>query len=144
MSFKKSQLYSTAQIALPFVLLISGIIIEIAIAGALVAYFSSSTSLGDRLALRATSVANSGIQDAIFKISQNKELGDTTYTMTIGSDSTEITITRATDSAANAYVYTITSLATASSRQKKFQAIMVINVTTGKIDLRSITDMPVS
>ena len=71
------------QITLPFILLVGGIIVEIAIAGLFTAYFLSSANLGERLATRAASAAYSGIQDAMVKITRNKEFGNQTYSLEI-------------------------------------------------------------
>ena len=138
------------QVALPFVLLISGVIIEIAIAGAFVAYFLSTSSLGERLSIRAYSASYAGIEDAMIKIIANKEFTTAScasvynYSLTVDSDSTSIDVCRTTQSAANSYTYTITSLATASSRKKKLQAVLNVNKTTGEANLQSITDVPAS
>ena len=56
------------QIALPFVLLVGGIILEIVIAGAFVSYFASGSGYSARLEVRAWAVANSAVNDALVKI----------------------------------------------------------------------------
>ena len=61
------------QIALPFILLVGGLIVEIVIAGLLVSFFVSASALGERLSVRALAAANAGIDDAIVRISSNKE-----------------------------------------------------------------------
>ena len=83
-----------AQIALPFILLVSGIIIEITIAGSFIAYFLSASGLGERLSLRAQAAAHAGVQDAIVRITRDKEYasGGASYSLSIDGDSAFITI----------------------------------------------------
>ncbi len=136
------------QVALPFVLLVSGIILEIAVAGAIVAYFFSSSSLGERLLVRAAAAANSGMQDALARIAQNKHfisaLADSRYCLTVDSDTAYIALTRTTNSAAGAYVYTVDSLGVAGARYKRLLATIDVDQTTGEVRLKSITDEPAS
>ncbi len=137
---------SRGQIALPFILLVSGIIIEVAIAGTFIAYFLSNSGLGDRLAVRADAAARAGIDDAIQRIAQNKEYAPNgvNYMLAVGSDSTNIVVSRTINSAVNIYVYTIISTATAGSRQAKYVATVIVNQTTGQLQLQSELAVPVS
>ncbi|MCP6719977.1 MAG: hypothetical protein KJI72_01445 [Patescibacteria group bacterium] len=134
------------QIALPFILLISGIIIEITIAGSFVTYFLGTAGLGERLSLRASAAAHSGIRDAMIKITRDKEFGSTpqNYNLTVGDDNTSVSAMRTVDNALNIYIYTISSTATAGSRQRKLVAILVVNQTTGYVQLQSLSEEPVT
>ncbi len=131
------------QIALPFVLLVGGIIFEIVIAGAFVAYFASGSGYSARLEVRAWAVANSGVNDALVKIAKNKEFTASTmsYGFTLGSDAATVTVSRTNDSSGQYYVYTISSLGTAGARQKKIQAVAIVNQTTGALQLQSLNDV---
>lgn len=134
---------------LPFVLLIGGIIVEVAIAGAVVSYFLSSSGYGERLSLRATAVAESGIRDAMIRITQNKEFvpdaGQASYSVYVSqdnnNDSAFVTVSRTTS--AGMYRYAVTSLGTAVSRQKKFSAVISVNGTTGRVELESVKEVAV-
>lgn len=134
------------QLTLPFVLLIGGIIVEVAIAGAFVTYFLSSSGYGERLSIRAAAAAESGIRDAMVRITQNKEFlpntGITSYSITHDNNDTAIIIINRADSG-NIYKYTVESLGTAVSRQKKFSAIIAVDGTTGQIELQSIQEIAV-
>jgi len=128
------------QIALPFVLLVGGIIIEIVVAGSFISFFVSASSLGERLSVRALSAANTGMYDAVMRISNNKEFGagGTTYSIDVGNDTTSVTVSRTVDDANDLYEYTIESTATARSRNRKVVAKVVVNQTTGQINLKSV------
>ncbi|MEK7464393.1 MAG: hypothetical protein AAB617_01295 [Patescibacteria group bacterium] len=138
---------NSGQIALPFILLISGLIVEISIAGAFVTYFLSSSGLGERQNLRATSASYSGIRDAMIKITRDKEYasgGTQNYNLTVDADTTAVTVSRSTDNSLNIYTYTATSVATAGSRQKKFVATLIVNQTTGQVQLQSLLEQAVN
>lgn len=137
--------FDDGQIALPFILLVSGIIIEITIAGSFITYFLSRSGLGERLSLRASAAANSGIRDAILRITRDKEYASSpqSYNLTVGSDTAAVTVSRTIDDPQNSYIYTITSTATAGSRKKKLKATVIVNRTTGFIQLQSLKEEPV-
>ncbi len=133
---------------LPFVLLIGGIIVEVAIAGAFVTYFLSSSGYGERLSVRATAAAESGIRDAMMRITQNKEFvpdaGQTSYSIYVSQDNNDfalVSVGRTTQS--GVYRYTVTSLGTAVSRQRKFSAVVSVSAVTGRVELESIKEIPV-
>jgi len=134
------------QIALPFILLISGIIIEITIAGSFITYFLSTSGLGERLNLRASAAAQSGLRDAMIRVARDKDYAASTqnYNLDVGGDTAAVTVSRTVDNNLGVYIYTITSLGTASSRQKKLIAIVVVNQKNGYIQLQSLIDTPVS
>ena len=130
------------QIALPFVLLIGGIIIEIVIAGSFISFFVSAVSLGEQLSVRALSAANTGIYDATMKVSSNKEfgVGEINYNIEVGNDTVAVVVSRSSDDAKNLYLYTIESTATSRSRERKIVAELVVDQTTGQLNLKSIEE----
>ncbi|MGC9611206.1 MAG: hypothetical protein ABSE68_03260 [Minisyncoccia bacterium] len=133
------------QIALSFVLLVSGIIVEIVIAGSFVTYFLSNTGLGERLQSRATTAAYSGIWDAMVKISKNRDFSASPnpYSLVIGNDSAVVGVSRTTDNPSNSYVYTVSSLGVAAGREKNLVATALVNLATGQVQLKSLADQPV-
>lgn len=132
---------NAGQITLPFILLVGGIIVEIALAGVFTAYFLSSANLGEKLAARASAAAYSGIQDAMVKITRDKEYGTRSYALEVKDDTTNISVSK-TEDPSGVYLYTIESLARAGSRQKKLIAILVVNRISGKTTLQSLKEVP--
>ncbi len=130
-----------AQIALPFILLVSGIIIEIVVAGSLTSYFASGSGLGMRLESQASAAASSGINDALMRLTKNKDFGATnpSYGVAVGSDAATVTFTLVN----SYYTYTVTSLGTAGTRQKKAVATIIVASTTGAVALISLNEVPV-
>ncbi len=128
------------QATLSFILLISGLILEIAIAGTFVTYLLSSAGLGERLYARAFTAANSGIRDAEMRIARDKGFTGT-YALSIDSDTASVSVTRA--SQGTSYIYTATSTGVAGTRQRKFVAIIAADQTTGFVELQSVTEVAV-
>ena len=138
------------QVALPFVLLVAGIIIEIAIAAVFVVFFLSTGTAGERLALRARGAADSGARDAMVKIARDKEFAGAaseaspfTYSLALGNDTADISVWRAVDNTNGVYIYSITAIATADNRKKKVMGSMVVDQITGRVQLQSLAEVPV-
>jgi uncharacterized protein (UPF0333 family) len=142
MKMKNNFKNKNGQIALPFVLLVGGIIIEIVLAGSFMSFFVNTDALGNRLSVRALSAANTGVYDAIMKISRNKSFGATeiSYEIVIGDDTVNVVVSRTEDEIKDIYLYNVESLASARNRQKKVVAVIVVDKNTGKINLQSINE----
>lgn len=123
---------------MPAVLLICGIIIEIAIAGVLIAFVLSSSGLGERLSAQALAAAKAGGEDAFIKITVDKTFSapDPGYTFSVDSRVVTVIVNR------NPVGYPIgtdqiISTGKALSRQRKLENILVVDQDTGKVDLKS-------
>ncbi len=132
------------QATLSFVLIVSGIIIEIAIAGSFIAYFLSNAGLGERLSARALAASEAGLRDAAERVARNKDSCASTclYNFAVGSDAAAITVTRTDDPTDNIYFFSITSLGTAGTRERQFVETLSVNKTTGVVGLSTITEQP--
>lgn len=134
---------NSGQTALPFILLVSGIIIEIVVAGTLTSYFASGSGFGERLDARAVAAASSGINDALMQLTKNKDFGSSnpTYGVGVGSDAATVTFTSALSN--GYYNYTVTSLGIAGTRQKKIVATVAVDASTGSMSLTSLGEVPI-
>ncbi|MDI6820700.1 MAG: hypothetical protein QMD65_00780 [Patescibacteria group bacterium] len=142
-----SGLFKSGQATLAFVLLVGGIVIEIAIAGAFVTYFLSTSGLGERLSARALTTAHAGVRDVQIKITRNKEWCSSVgcpyvYPIAVGNDSASVTVGWMSDDSDN-YVYTIDSVGTASTRARRLIATLVVNRTTGLVQFSSLVETPI-
>ncbi|MFH0806561.1 MAG: hypothetical protein V1885_02450 [Candidatus Brennerbacteria bacterium] len=136
----------TGQATLSFILLVSGVILEVAIAGSFVAYFFSASGYGERVSSRALAAARAGLEDAQIQLARNKEYGDgstVNYSFAIGDDTAEVMVSRATDNNANAYVFTITAVGTAFSRERQLVGTMVVDRTSGIARLQGLYEQSV-
>lgn len=126
------------QATLSFILLVSGLILEIAIAGTFVTYVLSTASLGERLYARAFTAAYSGIRDAQMRIVRNKGYSGA---YTFMSDADEAFITVAGAPVGSGYQYTATSTGAAGSRRRTLVAIIVVDQVSGLVELRSLDEV---
>jgi len=132
-----------AAAALPIVLLVGGLMVEIGIAGAFISYFLGQSSFGVKLSEEALMAAQSGIQDAKIKIVRNKNFipSPNPYTITVGNRSAQVTVCKDTRTASStcdtAMVgkYEITSLGEALTKYRRVRAILYVDDTTGEVKL---------
>lgn len=135
----------TGQAALPMILLISGIIIETALGGTMVALLLSDSGLGERLSNQAFAAAESGIQDAFLQIAGNKDYCLTNpcgcspdtcynYNFSVGNALANVKIIPGSGD------FNIISVGNAFNRQRKLEAVLAIDPNTGKADLKSIKE----
>ena len=130
-----------AQAALSFIILVSGIVVEIAIAGSFVTYFLSASGLGERLSNRALSAAEAGVRDAQVRITRDSDFvtsGSLVYSLSLGSDVASVDVSR---SGSGPFVYTISSTGVASTRERKLIATLVVH-SSGLMQLQEISEEP--
>jgi hypothetical protein len=136
-------------VTLPIVLLIGGLIMEMAIAGAFLAYFLGQSGFGIKLSAEAFAAAQSGIEDAKLKIIRDKNFtaSPNPYELEVGNRSAEITVcknlkTVSTDcDTAMSGKYEITSLGSAMTKRRQLRAIFYVDDTTGEAKLESLEEI---
>jgi len=79
---KQVSLKKSGIISLPTILMISGIIAEIALVGLLLAFLFSASGFGGRLATESLAVAQAGIEDGVYRIITNNYTSN--YTIAVG------------------------------------------------------------
>ena len=134
-----------AAATLPMVLLVGGLVVEIAIAGAFIAYFLSQSGFGVKLSAEALAAAKAGIQDAKMRIVRNKNFipSPNPYTLTIGNNSAQITVCKELKTVSTACdtamtgKFEITSLGMAFTKRRQVQAILYVASTTAEVKLES-------
>ena len=134
--------------ALPTMLLLGGIIVEISIVGAFISYLFSQSSFGIRLSEEALSFAQSGIQDAMIKIIRNKDFSSVSgYDIIIENKTARIVVCRESKSVggdcntSNPGKSEITSTGSVSTKKRKLRAIVNVNSNTGEIKVESIGEI---
>jgi len=136
----------SGQATLSFILLVSGVILEVAIAGSFVAYFFSASGFGERVSSRALAAARAGFADAEIQIARNKELaaiGAVAYSFAVGDDVAEVTISRSTDAPNNAYLFTVTAVGTAFSRERHIVGTITVDRTSGAARVQAVSEVAV-
>jgi len=122
---------------LPVILLIGGLITEISIAGAFIAYFLSQSGFGIKLSEEALAAAQAGAQDAMIRIVRNKNFNPSPnpYTITIGNVSAQITVCK--DTCAGINKFQVDSLGISFNKRRQIRAIIHVDNLTGKVELES-------
>jgi len=127
--------------ALPTILLVSGIIMEVVIAGLVVSQLFSNSLLSEQLATEALEVAKSGAQDAVNRVTSYINCPDavycpSTYTVTVGSRSACVNI-----GSISSEIMTIYSKGTAFTREKTVEAVLGISTSEAAVTVHSFKEI---
>lgn len=126
---------------LPTMLLLGGIIIEIAIASAFLTYYFNVTNYAARLSAEALAAARAGIDDAIIQLVRNRNFSSypDPYTVEVaGSRIADVTVCKDTCVIGKTQII---STANALNKKSKMEAILSIT-TDGKVTVDSLQEMP--
>ena len=130
---------------LPTMLLLGGIIIEIAIAIAFLTYYFNTLNYASRLSAEALETARAGVQDAIIKVVRDKDCPNVScpspYTVETSNGRTA-TVSICKDTCSGAGKTQVISTASALNRQKKIQAILSVDPVTGQVAVDSLQEAP--
>lgn len=146
--------YKTGAAAISTILIIAVIVSEIAIAALVTSYFASQGQLGTRIVYNASFAAQSGIDDALLKITRNKDFNPSPnpYSISIGGATAQVTVcidktttNESTPCNNTSGVVTgtreITSVGTALNREVKMRALIYLNPTTGLINIQYLKEI---
>lgn len=136
----------SGQATLSFIVLVSGIVLQVAIAGSIVTYFFNASKFSERLDSRSLAAAQAGIRDAQVRITRDSSYaagGTEEYSLDVGNDAALISVTRTTDNPTHTFQYAITSIGSAAGRLKQLVGVVLANQTTGLVEFRSLVEEPV-
>lgn len=128
--------------SLPVVLLLGGVIIELAITSAFIFYYVNSNVYGNRLASQAAAAARSAIDEAVMRVILNPNCGNdincpSPYTLTTGAATAEVTITKNLDNTTS-----IVAVGKAQAKQHRIVSLLSVSSTAPLISIQTITDAP--
>jgi len=129
------------QAALPTIVLVGGIMIEIVLAGTLLVFFFNNSVYGTRLSAEALEAARSGIQDALIKLSANKNFSGTYEFSLGGSVSAEITVDQDPAGYSEEKVRVV-SIGQGITRNRKLEAIVNVEKVAGVVQIESVVEVP--
>ena len=144
MSHRQDKKFSQAGIAaLPVIILTSFIVVELVVAGVLVAYLLNSSSLGVRRASETLSAAQAGILDATMKITRNKNFfTSSTSTLSFGNNLyAEVVVQKDGKHEIKSIGYISIGGTRRFSRQ--LRVILNVNALTGKTELESFEEISI-
>jgi len=138
--------------ALPLIILIGGIVLEIAITMALLAFYISESGAGARFSAEALSISQAGINDALMKIirspSFNTGASNPYYLSFDNGRTAQVIVCRNSRTVTNncdSWVSNgdeITSLGTVLNKNRRLRANVSINPTNGEVRIQSIKEIP--
>ncbi len=137
------KLRSTKGIAsLPAILLFGGIIIEIGIVSALLVYYLNNTLYANRLSDQALAAAQTGIEDGILKVVQDKTCPNAACPSSYQIETTTgtATITICKDSCAGTGKTEISSTGASLTKKHKLVATLSVDQTTGEVIVDNIQE----
>lgn len=153
---QRREFFKKGIVALPLMLLISGIVLEMTIAATLVVFYMLQGSAGTRNAADALMAARSGVSDATVQMARNMNF-DGTYVLTLGAQRTaQITVcnqgrktTSCADSGGCEYTNPsdagkaeVTAMGTVRGRNRCVRAVYAIDGGTGEVRLESSGEIP--
>jgi len=111
---------------------------EIGIAGAVLLFYLNNSLYGTKLANEALSVAQSGVNDAIFQVILDKSTSGDIPAFAVGNGTAEVSI--AQSCGVSDCVVTITSTGTVLTREHTIVAELNVNSDTGLVSITSILE----
>lgn len=137
-ALNEPRLNSSGQAALPTILLISGIVMEIVVTLTFIVYLILSSGLGERLSAQALAAARSGAADAIMRVIWDKSFNHSGYNINVGSRTANVVVENDTPAPGKTQ---ITSTGTAITRRRRIQAVVVVASSTGEVRLESLQEI---
>ncbi len=136
-------------IALPLIILISGIVLEVALSLALISYYLVQISFGGKSSNEALSAAQTGIDDAVIRIVRNKDFSSS-YTLSIDNiKKTDVVVcSNSKTTTINCDTYNsgkdeITSTGKFFNRNRRLRAFVNVDNEKGEISVESVTEIPI-
>ncbi len=126
---------------LPTMLLLGGIIIEIAIASAFLTYYFNITNFASRLTAEALAAARAGADDAIIRVVRNKSFYGS-YSVEVANGRTAaVTVCNVTCPGLGSGQAKVTSTASVLNKKSRVEAVLTIT-TDGQVAVNSIAEVP--
>jgi len=127
--------------ALPVIILLGGIIVELGIAGSVLLFYLNNSLYGSLLASRALNAAQSGTNEAVRQIIL-KEGTSNPFVLTLDASSAEVDIARdcVTYGPDNCRV-TITSVGKSLNREHTVETTLDVDSNTGEVDIIAVKEI---
>lgn len=134
--------------ALPTILLLSGIILEVVVAGLALTYYFNRTLLNEQLSAQALKAAETGAHDAISRVNDYINCPDSATFNDANAKCPSVYVYTLTDSSACVAIgnitggkITIRSRGTASARNKTIEAVLGVATTTATVEVQSFKEI---
>jgi len=141
---------NSGAVAISTILIIGAIVAEIAIASLITSYLLGQGGLGVRLVYNASFVAQSGIEDALMKITRNKDTNSVnSYAVVVGNATALVTLCKKLTASTGSCdtpelpdgTFDVISLGTALNKQVRMEALLYSDPTTGLVTIQSLREI---
>ena len=126
--------------ALPMILILGGLVVEITIAVLSASYIFIESEFGNKLSSEAMLAARAGVADAIFKVVRDKTFTSATTTLAVGNYSADVSVCRELPCLAIGK-HKIISVGKAQTRRRSLEAVLIVDSTTGEVRLESLKEV---
>ncbi|TSC96263.1 MAG: hypothetical protein Athens071426_608 [Parcubacteria group bacterium Athens0714_26] len=126
--------------ALPTILILGSIIIDVVIVMTLGMNLLVNSGYGVRLSNEALAAAKAGAQDGMLRVSRDKNF-NSNYQLTVGSRTVDVVVCKDLPECGGVGKYKISSTATALTKKKKIEVILVVDPITGVVQLQSLKEV---
>jgi hypothetical protein len=137
--------------AISTILIIGAIVAEVAIASLVASYLASQGGLGVRIVYNASFAAQSGIDDALIKITRNKDFTPPSlpYTISVGLASAQVTVCKELTASSGSCgapslasnTFDIISLGIYLTKQVRMRATIYVDPITGLVTIQSLQEI---
>lgn len=128
--------------ALLTILMIGGVVVDIALAGLFVIYLLTQSSFGVRFSDEALSASQSGVGDALLKIVRNKNIdwvgSNSPYNITVGNRTASVSINKDVPVAGKDEIYSSSSV---FAKTRELHAIVNVDPVTGRVQIESLQEV---
>lgn len=140
------QIKTKGAAALLTILMIGGVVVDIALAGLFVIYLLTQSSFGVKFSDEALSAAQSGVEDALFKIVHNKNVNWATsgspYSIVVGTRTASVSINKdivgGVLTPGKDEVY---SSSTVFAKTRELRAVVNVDPITGRVQVESLQEV---
>ncbi|HEY4499572.1 MAG TPA: hypothetical protein VJH70_00355 [Candidatus Paceibacterota bacterium] len=127
--------------ALPTLLVLGGVVVNIMIVLTVGVYLLSTSGLGSRLSSEALAAAYAGVQDGLIRLARDNNNFPTSYQFSVNTANVTVEICTTLPECGGVGNRKISSTGTALTRSRKVEAIVSVSA-FGEVSLESIKELP--
>ncbi len=129
--------------ALPTMLVLGGLIVNIIIAITLGMYLLINSRFGNKLSAEALAAAKAGISDGILRVSRNKNFTTNSngYTVTVGARSVNVVVCKDLPECGGVGHSKVTAIGLALNKKRKVETVLSVSP-VGEVILESTQEVP--
>lgn len=127
--------------ALPTLLVLGGVVVNIVIVLTVGVYLLSTSGLGVKLSSEALAAAYAGVQDGLIRLARDNNTFPANYQFAVGTANVTVEICSTLPECGGSGKRKISSMGTALTRSRKVEAVVSVS-TLGEVKLESVQEIP--